>query len=149
MIKVGEHITLDIVGTTKEYSPAFYKELVHKIAKKAKVNVLQIAEFKFEPQGYTCLALLAESNISFHTFPEHGVISYDFFTCGKVSPNVAIDILKKEIQHTRMVKKEFDRNTQDCTNSLYNTTNGGLLIFALLAAFTIKKMIYKSSKINA
>ena len=28
MTKVGEHITLDIVGTTKEYSPEFYEKLV-------------------------------------------------------------------------------------------------------------------------
>ena len=27
MIKVGEHITLDIIGTTKEYDPQFMKKL--------------------------------------------------------------------------------------------------------------------------
>ena len=33
--KVGEHITLDIIGTKKEYTPSFYEKLVYKIAKKA------------------------------------------------------------------------------------------------------------------
>ena len=33
MTKVGEHITLDIIGTTKEYSPEFYEKLVYKIDK--------------------------------------------------------------------------------------------------------------------
>ena len=33
MTKVGEHITLDIIGTKKEYSPSFYEKLVYKIAK--------------------------------------------------------------------------------------------------------------------
>ena len=37
MTKVGEHITLDILGTTKEYEPKFFEKLVYKIAKKAKV----------------------------------------------------------------------------------------------------------------
>ena len=32
MTKVGEHITLDIVGTTKEYSPEFFEKLVYKIS---------------------------------------------------------------------------------------------------------------------
>ena len=51
------------------------------------------------------LALLAESHISFHTFPEKGVISFDFFTCGKVNPSIALDIVKKEFAHKRIVKK--------------------------------------------
>ena len=92
MTKVGEHVTFDIIGTQKEYDPKFYEKLVYKIAKKAKVIVLEISKYKFEPQGFTLVALLAESHISFHTFPEKGIISFDFFTCGKITPSVAIDI---------------------------------------------------------
>ena len=94
MTKVGEHITLDIIGTKKEYDPSFYEKLVYKIAKKAKVTVLEISRYKFKPQGFTLVALLAESHISFHTFPENGIISFDFFTFGKVSPSIAIVIIK-------------------------------------------------------
>ena len=52
MSKVGEHITLDIIGTTKEYEPKFFEKLIYKIAKKAKVTVLEISRHKFEPQGF-------------------------------------------------------------------------------------------------
>ena len=112
MTKVGEHITLDIIGTTKEYDPSVYEKVIHDIAKAAEVTILNISKYKFEPQGFTILALLAESHISFHTFPEKGIISFDFFTCGKVSPSVAIDIIKKEFKHKRIVKKEFNRDTR-------------------------------------
>ena len=95
MIKVGEHITLDIIGTTKEYEPSIYEKVIKDIAEAANVTILNISKYKFEPQGFTILALLAESHISFHTFPEKGIISFDFFTCGKISPSVAIDIIKK------------------------------------------------------
>ena len=88
MVKVGVHITLDILGTTEEYSQSFYEKLIYKIAKAAKVEVLNISRHKFEPQGFTMVALLAESHMSFHTFPEKKVISFDFFTCGKTSPLV-------------------------------------------------------------
>ena len=108
MVKVGEHITLDIIGTTGEYEPTFFERLVHKIAEKAKVTVINISKYKFEPQGFTLVALLAESHISFHTFPEHGIISFDFFTCGKISPDVALDIIKSEIKCKRIVKKSFE-----------------------------------------
>tara|TARA_B100000029_G_scaffold402260_1_gene401676 strand:- start:456 stop:1496 length:1041 start_codon:yes stop_codon:yes gene_type:complete len=121
MTKVGEHITLDIIGTTKEYEPKFFEKIVYKIAKKAKVTVLNISKYKFEPQGFTLVALLAESHISFHTFPEKGIISFDFFTCGKINPNVSIDILKKEIKHKRIVKKEFNRDTVEYYDDIYSS----------------------------
>ena len=33
MSKVGEHITLDIIGTTKEYDPAVFEKVINGIAK--------------------------------------------------------------------------------------------------------------------
>ena len=84
MIKVGEHITLDIIGTTKEYDPSVYERVIKKIAQAADVTILNISKYKFEPQGFTILALLAESHISFHTFPEKGIISFDFLHVEKL-----------------------------------------------------------------
>ena len=121
MIKVGEHITLDIIGTNKEYDPSIFEKVINDIAKATKVTILNISKYKFEPQGFTLVALLAESHISFHTFPERGIISFDFFTCGKVNPNVAYDILKKEIKHKRIVKKEFNRDTISYYDDIYSS----------------------------
>ena len=121
MTKVGEHITLDIVGTSRQYSPEHYEKLVYKIAKLAKVTVLKISKYKFEPQGFTLVALLAESHMSFHTFPENGIISFDFFTCAKISPSVAIDVIKNEIEHTHIIKKEFNRDTVDLYHDNYSS----------------------------
>ena len=67
------------------------------------------------------LPLLAESHISFHTFPEKGIISFDFFTCGKISPSVAIDIIKKEFKYKRIVKKEFNRDTKSLYHDIYSS----------------------------
>ena len=121
MTKVGEHITLDIIGNNKEYNPLFFEKVIYKIAEAAKVTVLKISKYKFEPQGFTILALLAESHISFHTFPEKGIISFDFFTCGKISPNVAFDIIKKEFEHKRIIKKEFNRDTVSFYHDIYSS----------------------------
>ena len=67
------------------------------------------------------VALLAESHISFHTFPEKGIISFDFFTCGKVSPSIALNVIKEEIEHTHIIKKEFNRDTVDLYHDNYST----------------------------
>ena len=101
--------------------PSVFEKVIHKIAKAAEVTILKISKYKFEPQGFTILALLAESHISFHTFPEKGIISFDFFTCGKVSPSIALDIIKKEFKHKRIVKKEFNRDTKSLYHDIYSS----------------------------
>ena len=97
MVKVGDHITLDFLGVKEDYTPEFYEKVINKIAKAAKVGIINISKYEFSPQGLTMVALLKESHMSFHTFPEHGIISFDFFTCGRINPNVSLNILKKEI----------------------------------------------------
>ena len=121
MIKVGEHITLDFLGVKKEYTKSFYEKIIYKIAKAAKVEILNVSSHEFQPQGFTLVALLSESHFSFHTFPERGVISFDFFTCGKVHPKVALKILKKEIQHERVVANTFDRSSVSLYDDIYST----------------------------
>ena len=38
MTKVGEHITLDILGITRDYDSNFFEKLVYKIAKKEPIS---------------------------------------------------------------------------------------------------------------
>ncbi len=121
MLKVGEHITIDFLGVKKDYTPSFYEKIIYKIAKSAKVQILNVSSHKFEPQGFTLVALLSESHMSFHTFPERGVISFDFFTCGKVHPKIALKILRKEIQHERVVTNTFDRSSVSLYDDIYST----------------------------
>jgi len=121
MIKIGEHITLDFFGVKKDYQPSFFEKIIYTIAKAAKVEILNVNSHKFEPQGFTLVALLSESHFSFHTFPERGVVSFDFFTCGKVHPKIALKILKKEIQHERIVTNSFNRSSVSLYEDIYST----------------------------
>ena len=121
MVKVGEHIALDLLGIKQDYTPKFFGKIIYKIAKAAKVEILNVSQHKFKPQGFTLVALLAESHMSFHTFPEKNIISFDFFTCAKISPFVALDILKKEIKHERIIVRKFDRSTVSLYDDIYST----------------------------
>ena len=67
MNKVGEHITLDIIGTTKEYDPSIFEKLIHDIAKAANVTILNISKYKFEPQGFTILASVSYTHLTLPT----------------------------------------------------------------------------------
>ena len=121
MVKIGEHIALDFLGIKHNYTSKFFGKIIYKIAKAAEVEILNVSQHKFKPQGFTLVALLAESHMSFHTFPEKNIISFDFFTCAKVSPSVALDILKKEIKHERVVVRQFDRSTVSLYDDIYST----------------------------
>ena len=121
MFKFGEHITLDFLGVKKVYPKSFYEKIIYKIAKAAKVQILNFSSHEFKPQGFTLVALLSESHFSFHTFPERGVISFDFFTCGKVHPKIALKILKEEIDHERIVVNSFERSSVSLYDDIYST----------------------------
>ena len=48
MTKVGEHITIDIIGTTKEYDPSIFEKLIHvtfSLYKRYKINVSELSIF--------------------------------------------------------------------------------------------------------
>ena len=121
MNKVGEHITLDFLGVYENHPTEFYENIFKKIAEVAKVELVNISKYVFAPQGVTLLCLLKESHMSFHTFPEKGIVSFDFFTCGSVSPSISLDILKKELPHTSVIKKDFDRDTIHHYKDIYSS----------------------------
>ena len=50
-------------------------------AKKSKSELLNINAHKFDPQGVTGLAMLADSHISIHTWPEDNIARCDLFSC--------------------------------------------------------------------
>ena len=68
-------------------------------AKKSKSELLNINAHKFDPQGVTGLAMLADSHISIHTWPEKNLAMCDIFTCGvDATPMKAIEYLSKHFQ---------------------------------------------------
>ena len=65
----------------------------------AKSKLIDVNFHKFEPQGVTGLALLADSHISIHTWPEKGLAMCDIFTCGvDCTPMEAVEYLSKQFR---------------------------------------------------
>eukprot|EP00588_Corethron_pennatum_P013422 CAMPEP_0194276652 /NCGR_PEP_ID=MMETSP0169-20130528/9185_1 /TAXON_ID=218684 /ORGANISM="Corethron pennatum, Strain L29A3" /LENGTH=778 /DNA_ID=CAMNT_0039020415 /DNA_START=81 /DNA_END=2417 /DNA_ORIENTATION=- len=50
---------------------------------------------KLIPAGVSCVGVLLESHISFHTWPEEGVITFDLFTCGGTPLIAALPLIEK------------------------------------------------------
>jgi S-adenosylmethionine decarboxylase len=60
----------------------YLRQATLNIVKETKMTLLGIQSHKLDPQGVSVVALLAESHLSIHTWPEHGSALIDVFTCG-------------------------------------------------------------------
>ena len=73
-------------------------------------KVLKIETQKFVPQGVTGFALLAESHLSIHTWPEKGIAKCDIFTCSdKAKPEKAVEYLGEALEAEQIDSDTFDR----------------------------------------
>lgn len=84
-VPVGSHCILELYDcpTNLLNNAVFIQESLREAASRAKSTLLQEVTHQFHPYGVTALALLAESHISIHTWPEDGYIAVDIFTCGQ------------------------------------------------------------------
>lgn len=59
----------------------FINRVMSKVAKKLKYRVLDTASYRFHPQGVTSMLLLAESHLTFHSYPEKGAAFINLLSC--------------------------------------------------------------------
>ena len=111
---VGKHCILELYGcdSAKLDDEAFLRDTITAAAKRAGATLLNLITHRFEPQGVTGLALLAESHISIHTWPELGYAAVDVFTCGDhTMPEKACAVLAAELSANDHKLTSFRRET--------------------------------------
>jgi len=108
----GIHILLELYGCNREKlnDELYIRCQLNSAAKLAKASVLNIVSNKFEPFGVTAIALLAESHLSIHTWPESKYSAIDIFTCGRnMEPKLASQFLIDSLEASNHVLKTIDR----------------------------------------
>ena len=121
---IGKHCLLELYecDQNKLDDEAFIRDTMTIAAKKAGATLLQLITHKFKPQGVTGMALLAESHISIHTWPELGYAAIDVFTCGNhTMPNEACECLRTELKSRCYSFKSFLRETPAALSSQVRT----------------------------
>uniref|UniRef100_A0A7S3V6I4 PABS domain-containing protein n=1 Tax=Chaetoceros debilis TaxID=122233 RepID=A0A7S3V6I4_9STRA len=83
-LPAGQHLLVDIknVDGTFLNSETRLADALVGVVNESRLTLLSYHCHKLIPLGVSCVGVLLESHISFHTWPEDGVITLDLFTCG-------------------------------------------------------------------
>ncbi|MBF9038977.1 adenosylmethionine decarboxylase [Rhodobacterales bacterium LSUCC0246] len=90
----GTHLILEVVNGHGLDDEARIQTAFRDCVRECGATLLHIHTHKFSPQGVSGVAVLAESHISVHTWPEIGYGAFDVFMCGDAEPWRAVDVLK-------------------------------------------------------
>ena len=107
-----KHILFDFKKCSSDIldNELYIKFSLEGAAEVAGCKILKVETRKFEPQGVTGYALLAESHMSIHTWPEKGIAKCDIFTCNdKCTPQKAIEYMKEAFKATDLISQEHER----------------------------------------
>jgi S-adenosylmethionine decarboxylase len=110
---VGSHCILELYDCSEALlnDAEFVRDSLREAAKQAKATLLNEVLHQFEPHGITALALLSESHISVHTWPEVRYAALDVFTCGShTDPEEACRYLIKAFRAGRHSMTKLRRN---------------------------------------
>ena len=100
MAGLGKHLLVEFYGCSAELlnNTDALGAMALEAVNESGATYLEHHLRKFEPQGVSGVIIIAESHMTFHTWPEYGYMALDYFTCGTyVDPHVAINLLVEKV----------------------------------------------------
>ncbi|WP_223006769.1 adenosylmethionine decarboxylase [Streptomyces roseirectus] len=106
----GTHLLADLVGASRLDDPAHAETVLRECARAAGALLLYVHVHHFgRGGGVSGVAVLAESHISVHSWPEYRFAAVDLFMCGTAEPNKALPVLQAGFSPERIVAQELVR----------------------------------------
>ncbi|MDB5361386.1 MAG: S-adenosylmethionine decarboxylase proenzyme [Rhodospirillales bacterium] len=99
----GTHLIIDLSEASRLDELDHVEQAMREAVEAAGATLLQINLHHFTPNGgITGVAILAESHISIHSWPERAYAAIDIFMCGDAQPQLAIPVLKAAFRPGRV-----------------------------------------------
>ena len=100
----GSHLIVDFWEAEGLDDAARIEQAMKDAVEAAGATLLHIHLHTFTPNGgISGVAVLAESHISVHTWPERGYAAFDVFMCGNAEPRKAAAVLERAFAPKRVV----------------------------------------------
>lgn len=102
----SKHLILDVWGARHLDDTVYIENALIAMIEGAGATLIKMSFHNFSPNGgVTGIALLAESHISIHTWPEYEFAAFDIFMCGNADVEKALPILEKYFTPKKVTKK--------------------------------------------
>jgi S-adenosylmethionine decarboxylase len=99
----GIHLLIDLWECSHLQDMKRIEATMREAAEICGATVLEIKLHSFgENAGITGVAILAESHISIHTWPETGYVAIDVFMCGRCDPHKAVPVFEKAFKSKKL-----------------------------------------------
>ena len=99
LLFAGSHLLADFWGVTGIDDMETVEAALRDAADACDATLLHIHLHRFSANGgISGVALLAESHISVHTWPERAYAAFDIFMCGTCNPARAIPVLRRHFK---------------------------------------------------
>jgi S-adenosylmethionine decarboxylase len=106
----GTHLIIDVVNGKRLDDVSHIEQTFRKCVEVAGATLLHIHMHHFTPNGgVSGVAVLAESHISIHSWPEYGYAALDIFMCGDAKPHLAVDVIREAFEPSDIIVKEHLR----------------------------------------
>src|SRR5690349_10259526 len=106
----GTHLILDVWDACSLDDERVIERALRDSAAAAGATLLHLHLHRFEPNGgISGVAVLAESHISIHTWPERGYAALDVFMCGNANPDACVPVLRDAFVAKRVAVGEHLR----------------------------------------
>ena len=106
----GVHLIIDLYEAEGLDDIDRIEEALRRCVAAAGATLLHIHLHHFEPNGgVSGVAVLAESHISIHSWPEANYAALDVFMCGEAKPEACIPVLREAFRPKRIVVGEHLR----------------------------------------
>jgi S-adenosylmethionine decarboxylase len=110
----GTHLILDFHGASRLDDLALMEQGLRDAVEAAGATLLHIHLHHFTPNGgISGVAVLAESHISVHTWPECDYAAFDIFMCGDARPELGAEVLRETFAPDRTEIVEHRRGLVD------------------------------------
>jgi len=116
----GAHVIAEYHGCDPERlnHEKTIRRMLQRAAEAAGSTALDVLVRPYAPQGLAGVAVLAESHLSVHTWPDACYAAADFYTCGRAEPRRAHDVMRRELLAGRAELIEIVRGLPGGTRSL-------------------------------
>ncbi len=112
-VYAGCHLIIDLWNASRLDEITYMEQALREVVTHCQATLLHIHLHHFTPNGgISGVAVLAESHISVHSWPERNFAAFDVFMCGDAKPHNSVDVLKRYFQPEQIDINEYLRGKQ-------------------------------------